>query len=65
MAVPKRRQSNSRRDKRRHSKKIKDPTLSVCPQCGEVKLPHHLCMQCGYYGKKNIMGKEEEEGKNN
>ncbi|MDA3792391.1 MAG: 50S ribosomal protein L32 [Elusimicrobia bacterium] len=63
MAVPKRRQSNSRRDKRRHSKKIKDPTLSVCPHCQAVRLPHHLCMECGYYGDKNILGKAGEQEK--
>lgn len=23
--------------------------VSLCPQCGEIKLPHHACPVCGYY----------------
>ena len=36
MAVPKRKQSKARRDKRRS-------------QCGELKVPHQVCGKCGYY----------------
>jgi large subunit ribosomal protein L32 len=61
MAVPKRRQSNSRRDKRRSTKKIKSSQHSTCPQCGSVKLPHRICGECGYYGKKEIIKSELEK----
>ncbi|HEX9114044.1 MAG TPA: 50S ribosomal protein L32, partial [Nitrospirota bacterium] len=48
MANPKHRHSKSRRDKRRTEKqKLTAPNLSVCPQCQEVKKPHHACMSCG------------------
>ena len=37
MAVPKRKQSKARRDKRRSNVwKLEAPTLVNCPQCGEL-----------------------------
>ena len=40
MAVPKRKQSKARRDKRRSNVwKLEAPTLVKCPQCGELKVP--------------------------
>ncbi len=52
MAVPKRKISRSRRDKRRTHKKLTVPNLSTCPRCNQPKLPHHACQHCGYY--KNV-----------
>lgn len=49
MAVPKRRMSKSRRDKRRANWKLEVPGLVVCPQCKEQKLPHRVCLNCGAY----------------
>lgn len=60
MAVPKRRQSKSRTRKRRSTKRIKADTVSICPQCSSPKLPHRICSVCGYYGKKQIINKEEK-----
>ncbi len=34
MAVPKRKTSKSKRDKRRTHKKIDAPNLTTCPDCG-------------------------------
>jgi large subunit ribosomal protein L32 len=47
MAVPKRKKSKSRRDKRRTHQKAAVPNLTSCPQCGEARLPHHACPSCG------------------
>ncbi|MBU0899959.1 50S ribosomal protein L32, partial [bacterium] len=44
-----------RRDKRRTHWKLKPPTLATCQNCQEVKLAHHLCLNCGYYHKKEII----------
>lgn len=57
MAVPKRRQSKSRTNKRRSQwLKTGSPQLVECPQCHELKLPHRVCPACGYYkGKKVIV----------
>ncbi|HEY5537665.1 MAG TPA: 50S ribosomal protein L32, partial [Acetobacterium sp.] len=37
MAVPKRKTSKSRRDKRRTHYKLTVPGMSTCPKCGEIK----------------------------
>ncbi len=50
MAVPKRKLSKARRDKRRSNVwKLDSPKLVKCPQCGELMAPHRVCKSCGYY----------------
>ena len=59
MAVPKRRVSKTRRDKRRSSVwKLETPALSKCTQCGELKMPHRVCGTCGYYKGVAVIKKE-------
>lgn len=56
MAVPKRKHSKARRDKRRSNVwKIQAPALMKCPQCGEFKLPHRVCKACGYYKGREVI----------
>ncbi len=50
MAVQQRRNSSTRRDKRRTHYKLAAPTLVKCPVCGEMKRPHHACPSCGKVG---------------
>lgn len=60
MAVPKKKVSVSRRDKRRSSVwKLDPPTLVRCSHCGELGLAHRVCANCGYYKGKEILKKEE------
>ncbi|XLQ19596.1 MAG: 50S ribosomal protein L32 [Candidatus Moraniibacteriota bacterium] len=51
MAVPKQRQNSSRRDRRRSHNigKIKVATTQKCSSCGEPKLAHRVCDECGMY----------------
>jgi large subunit ribosomal protein L32 len=50
MAVPKRKVSKARRDKRRSNVwKLDAPALSKCSNCGELIAPHRVCKNCGYY----------------
>jgi len=49
MAVPKRRTSKSKKRMRRTHHKAVVPTLSPCPKCGEPRVPHRVCPNCGYY----------------
>lgn len=59
MAVPKKRVSRTRRDKRRaQAWKLAAPALSRCTQCGELKTPHRVCGNCGYYKGKEVIAKE-------
>ena len=56
MAVPKRKVSKARRDKRRSSVwKLKLPGMVECPQCHEMKLSHRVCKNCGYYDGKEVV----------
>ena len=55
MAVPKRRQTKTRRDKRRANWKGESPTYSECPQCHQPKLPHRVCANCGFYGGRQAV----------
>ncbi len=56
MAVPKRKTSKARRDKRRASNiKMTAPNVSECSHCHEPKLSHHVCPSCGYYNDKEVM----------
>ena len=54
MAVPKKKTSKARRDKRRAQHKIESPRLNVCPQCGQPKRPHRLCGTCGTYRGREV-----------
>lgn len=59
MPVPKRKTSKSRRDMRRATHKLTAPTLNPCTRCGSPKLPHRVCIHCGYYKGKEIISMEK------
>lgn len=59
MALPKRKISKSRRDKRRTHKKLTAPNLSECSHCHHPKLPHRACPSCGYYGGRMVVVPKE------
>jgi large subunit ribosomal protein L32 len=60
MAVPKRKVSRARRDKRRSVvDRLSAPAFSVCEKCGELKIPHIVCLSFGHYkGREVIVIKE-------
>ena len=61
MAVPKRKTTPSRKGKRRSHHNLRKINPLKCPNCGEFKLPHHICWSCGYYDGKEIIDKTESE----
>jgi large subunit ribosomal protein L32 len=66
MAVPKKRGTKSRRDKRRSQIFLKKPNLSKCQKCGKLVLPHTVCSFCGYYNGKeviDVLGKLDKKEK--
>ena len=58
MAVPKRKKSKSKRNKRRTHQKITGVNLTSCPQCGDARLPHHACPSCGTYKGRTVIETE-------
>ena len=54
VAVPKRKTSKARRDKRRAQHGIKAPRLSVCPHCHQPKRSHEMCPNCKQYRGREI-----------
>ena len=54
MAVPKRKTSKARRDKRRAQHGIEAPRLTVCPNCGSPTRPHHVCPNCKTYRGRDV-----------
>jgi len=64
MPNPKRKHSKARRDKRRSANsKIYAPSLSLCPQCKRQRLPHRVCLFCGYYKGKPVIAVAAVEDK--
>ncbi|MDT8287325.1 MAG: 50S ribosomal protein L32 [Elusimicrobiales bacterium] len=63
MPNPKRKHTASRRDSRRAQNwKLELKSLSGCPQCGAMRLPHRVCSSCGSYnGKLEVPRKEKKK----
>ena len=60
MAVPKGKISRARKHSRSANWKISAPHLVECPQCHELKQPHRVCDNCGYYDGKEVVSKKED-----
>jgi large subunit ribosomal protein L32 len=60
MALPKRRHSKTRRDKRRAQwRRTSPPKPVLCGHCGQAKRPHRVCPHCGHYkGEEVLLVKE-------
>ena len=63
MALPKRKTSRSRRDKRRSQWKIGVPQLSNCANCQKPRMPHRVCPHCGYYKGRPVLIMASKEKK--
>ncbi|NCF66133.1 MAG: 50S ribosomal protein L32 [Anaerolineaceae bacterium] len=59
-AVPKRRISKSRRNRRRAHHALPKIHLVPCPECGEMRRPHRMCPSCGTYKGRQILPGYEE-----
>lgn len=57
--LPKRKISKGRRDRRRAHDALKPRNIVQCNNCGEKRLPHTVCPNCGHYkGREVIIVKE-------
>ena len=59
MAVPKRKTSKSRRDKRRSHHRIKDQNIIEDKKSGEYRLSHHIDLKTGMYKGRQILDPKE------
>ena len=55
MAVPKRKTSKSRRDKRRSHHRITNVNVIEDKKSGEYRLSHHVDLKTGLYNGKKIL----------
>ena len=55
MAVPKRKTSKSRRNKRRSHHRVAAVNILEDKKNGEYKLSHHIDLKSGYYNGKKIL----------
>jgi len=38
------------------------PMVQTCPHCNAPRIPHRVCLSCGFYGDQQIVaGKQSEE----
>jgi len=60
MAVPRKKVTRSRRDMRRSHLALVAQNVNECPNCGELKRPHHVCAACGYYDGREVVSPKLE-----
>ncbi|MEM9474185.1 MAG: 50S ribosomal protein L32 [Pseudomonadota bacterium] len=60
MAVPQNKVTRSRRNMRRAHDALVAGNPAECPNCGELKRPHHVCGACGHYGDREVIAQTDE-----
>jgi large subunit ribosomal protein L32 len=60
MAVPQNRVTKSRRNMRRAHDALTAANPAECPNCGELKRPHHVCAACGHYDEREVIARTDE-----
>ena len=55
MPNPKRRHSKRRKNQSLAHYALTDPSISECPQCHQMKMPHQACPECGYYKGREVV----------
>lgn len=55
MAVPKKKTSPSRQGMRASGKHVAYAQMVACSNCGDDRLPHHMCSHCGHYNGRHVM----------
>ncbi len=60
MAVQQNKVTRSRRNMRRAHDALVAANPNECPNCGELKRPHHVCPSCGWYAGREVIVQAEE-----
>ena len=58
---PKRKISKGRRDRRRAHDALKAVNTVVCSNCGNKRLPHTVCPNCGHYKGREVVEIKKEK----
>lgn len=58
---PKRKHSSGRRDRRRAHDALTGTNLVLCSNCGEQRLPHRVCPNCGHFKGREVIEIKEEK----
>ncbi len=58
---PKRKLSKGRRDRRRAQDALEAINLVQCSNCGEMRLPHTVCPNCGQYQGREVISVEKDK----
>lgn len=59
MGVPKNRWSKARTRRHKSQWKLSLPSMIKC-QCGEYRMPHRVCLNCGQYDKRVVIDTAEK-----
>ncbi|MCC5983954.1 MAG: 50S ribosomal protein L32 [Rhodobacteraceae bacterium] len=60
MAVQQNRVTRSRRNMRRAHDSLVAANPNECPNCGELKRPHHVCPSCGFYNDREVVAQASD-----
>ncbi len=60
--LPVKKTSKSKTRTRRSHHRLKAVNYSVCSKCGQAKLPHAACQNCGYVNPNITLKLGKEEG---
>jgi large subunit ribosomal protein L32 len=55
MAQPKKKTSRMKRGHRRSHHKATTMSFVKCENCGELKLAHRVCPECGHYNNEKVI----------
>jgi len=65
MALQKRRRGPARTGHQRSAWMKKSgenrPLVQTCPNCNAPRIPHRVCLACGFYGGKQIVAGKQSE----
>ena len=60
MAVQQNRVTRSKRNMRRAHDALTVASVNECPNCGELRRPHHVCPSCGTYNDREVVAQATE-----
>ena len=60
MAVPQNKKTPSKRNMRRSHDALTGASFNECPNCGELRRPHHVCGACGHYSGREVVAMVED-----